>query len=82
MVAKARRHLYIVVAVLVVVTTGGIILWRSEDHPGASFTPATIVLLIALQIFLYVWQRWEGIRRSTRSAAPVDSAASDAMAVA
>lgn len=74
-IAKAKRRLYIVVAVLLAVTTGGIILWRSEDHPGASFTPATIVLLIALQVFLYAWQLWEGIRRSTRKAEPVDPSA-------
>jgi uncharacterized RDD family membrane protein YckC len=70
--AKANRRLYIVVAALVVVTTGGIILWRSEDHPGASFTPATIVLLVALQILLYAWQLWEGIQRTKRRAEAVD----------
>jgi uncharacterized RDD family membrane protein YckC len=64
--AKAKRRLTIAAAVLVAVTTAGIILWRSEDHPGASFTPATLVLLVALQILLYAWQLWEGIRRSTR----------------
>jgi uncharacterized RDD family membrane protein YckC len=80
--AKAKRRLYIVVAVLVAVTTGGIILWRSEDHPGASFTPAALVLLVALQILLYAWQLWEGIRRNTRRTEPVDPSAPDVMGVA
>jgi uncharacterized RDD family membrane protein YckC len=78
---KAKRRLYIVVGVLVVVTTGGIILWRTEDHPRGNFTPATIVLLVALQILLYAWQLWEGILRSTRRAQPVDPSAPGVMDV-
>lgn len=72
---KAKRRLVIAIVVLVAVTTGGIVLWRSEDHPGASFTLATIVLLVALQILFYVWQLWEGIRKKTRPAQPVDQSA-------
>jgi uncharacterized RDD family membrane protein YckC len=72
---KAKRRLAVTVAVLLAVTTVGIILWRSEDHPGGSFTIATIVLLVALYILLHAWQLWDGIRRSTRQAEPVGESA-------
>ena len=73
--AKAKRRLALVVAALIATTTVGIILWRSEDHPGGSFTVATIVLVVALQFLLWAWQLWEGIRRSTHRPEPPDATA-------